>query len=332
MLHFTSSEGVSHPFVWGVRVLDPEGDFEASIQQADQKIARPTSGQRLGGIGFYRTETGQPVFIEADGAYSFDTYLTTYTFANGQYSFALEVHLTLNEGLGLHDAATVSAAYALTLTDGLGLHETPTYLRSVALTLTEGLGLHDAITLNGVYGLTLSESFLMQDTAQTVGGPSNLVTYVINANTGAASEYTNYDFNSGAKLGNKYYAASSAGLFELSGTDDGGTAIASTVRLATTTLSTDLVPSQILKRLPTVYLGVNTLGDIMLKVTANGASNYYTLTGTTGGALHTGRLLLGKGVSARYWDFEITNVSGADFTLESIEFQPTALTRRIVRS
>lgn len=332
MLHFSTNEIVGHPSIWGVRVIEAESDFEASIQQVDAKISRPTSGQRLGGIGFYRTETGQPRFVDAQGAYTFDTYLTTYTFANGQYSFALEVHLTLTEGLGLHDAATLSSNFALTLTQGLGLNDLATPARAVALTLAEGLGLHETITASGVYALLLSEAFLMQDTAATVGGGSNLVTYAVNANTGAVSEYLNYGFNSFAKLGAKYYGASAAGLFELSGADDNGTAIAATVRLATTELLTDRVTEEILKRVPAVYLGVNTAGDMMLKVTANGLSNFYTLAASTSTSLHTGRLLLGRGVASRYWDFELTNVSGADFTLESMVFFPESLSRRIVRS
>jgi len=69
----------------------------------------------------------------------------------------------------------------------------------------------------------------------------------------------------------------------------------------------------------------------VLKVTANGGTNYYSLTSATTSGAQTGRILLGKGVAARYWDFELTNVSGADFVLESITFHPVALARRVGR-
>lgn len=328
MLHF-GTQLSGHTSIWGsYNVYSNEQDWPAEIAQAQAQIAAPTVGQLLGGIGVYRTTTGQPVFKPFGGAYTFDTYLTTYSYANGAYSLALEVYISLSETLNLADAATYAMIYQVALTDGVSLDGVAVAPLVAVTALTENLSLADTTSVNAIYGILLPESLLIGD---AVSVNDVLIAYVVNTNTGAVSTYTNYNFNSFAKLNGRYFGATDAGIYELTGADDDGTDIDASIVLPTTDFPTDQVAADVLKRLPTVYLGVNTLGGMMLKVTANGADNFYTLSGTTTTSLHTGRMLLGKGVAARYWDFELTNVDGADFTLESITFYPVALTRRIVR-
>lgn len=329
MLHFGVQPHAGHVSVWGLKVTERDADPAFEIQQAMALTSWVTTvGQGLGGIGIYRTATGQPQNMVAGGAYTFDTYLTTYLYAQGQYSFALEVQISLAETLNLSDAVTPALILQQLLAEGLTLGDTVTAPYVANVSFTEALTLTDTIAVSAVYGILLPESLLISD---SISINAALVAYVVNANTGAVSTYTNYNFNSFAKLDGRYFGATDAGIYELTGTDDAGTAIDASVVLPTTDFPTDQVSADLLKRLPTVYLGVNTTGGMMLKVTANGADNFYTLAGTTTTSLHTGRMLLGKGVAARYWDFELTNVDGADFTLESISFYPVALTRRIVR-
>jgi hypothetical protein len=38
---------------------------------------------------------------------------------------------------------------------------------------------------------------------------------------------------------------------------------------------------------------------------------------------------IGKGLRSRYWQFELVNIDGADFDLDTIEFHPVLLTRRV---
>lgn len=330
MLHFVNTALSGHTSVWGTtRITDTQNDWQNKIYEANALHALPMVGQHLGGIGIYRTETGQPIEALFDGAYTFDTYLTTYSYANGAYSLALEVHVSLSETLNLADVATYAMIYQVALTDGVSLDGVALAPLVASVALSENLSLTDAISVGAVYGILLPESLLLGD---AVSINDVLIAYVVNANTGAVSTYTNYNFNSFAKLNGRYFGATDAGIYELTGADDDGTAIDASVVLPTTDFQVDKVAdADSLKRLPTVYLGVNTIGDMMLKVTANGDDNFYTLSGTTTTSLHTGRMLLGKGVAARYWDFELTNVDGADFTLESMTFYPVALTRRIVR-
>lgn len=325
MLHFGVIEG-GHNHIWGTRTIEPDVDYENDLRFVSAKIAPPLTGQRLGGIGFYRTETGQPRFNEVDGAYLFDTYVTAYTYVQGQYSFALITALSLYESLNVIEAPAYSAVYSTVLAEVLNAIETPVVIRSIPVGFAETLSVADTYVFQGVYGILLSESLFVSD---TLGTNDALIAYAVNANTGALTTYNNFNINSFAQLNGKFYGMTDAGLVELTGDTDNGIAIDASIKLGTTELGTDTVATELLKRLPAVYLGVNTAGDMLLNVTANGATNTYQLTAATSTSLHTGRLLLGKGVASRYWDFELTNVDGADFTLDSITFYPVALGRRV---
>lgn len=301
--------------------------LQASIPYENALARLPMSGQRLGGIGVYRTETGQPRFNNVHGAYTFDTYLTTYSYVNGQYSFALIIAISLSETLSVSDALGVSVSYAVALSEVLNASDSMTLYRAMPVSLAETLSVSDAYVFQGVYGLVLPESLVFGDTASTNAA---LVAYAVNQTTGAVTTYNNFNINSFAKLNGRFYGMTDAGIVELTGDTDNGAEIPASVKFGTSELSTDIVPAEVMKRLPTVYLGVTAAGDMILRVTANGATNTYTLAEVTNTSLHTGRLILGKGVKSRYWDFELVNSNGADFTLESITLHPVALGRRIV--
>lgn len=329
MLHFGVMTSV-HPSVWGGRFIkSSETNVEYQLWELDARIPRPMSGQFRGGVGMFRTETGQPQTMLAGGAYAFDTYLTTYSFADGSYSIALEAWLTLAESFLVADAHAASMIAQGLLAESFSVSDTILSGVSAPITLAENLSVADTYAGSAVIALALPESILVTDNVST---GATLTTYVVNIRTGAVSNYSNFPFNSIAKVGTKYMATSPDGVYELTGVDDEGADISASITLPTTQLDTEEVPEDVMKRLPTAYLGVATTGDMVLRVTANGASNYYTLAGTTTASVHTGRMMLGRGVAARYWDFELTNVRGADFTLESITFHPVALARRVGRN
>jgi hypothetical protein len=55
----------------------------------------------------------------------------------------------------------------------------------------------------------------------------------------------------------------------------------------------------------------------------------YLLTATGKSGLHGNHVRLGKGLVARYWQFEVRNQGGAAFELNAIELKPTQLRRRV---
>lgn len=322
MLHFCTNEAAGHPSIWGVRVLDAESDFESDIARLDVKVPRPMVGQRLGGIGFYRNETGQPRFNDVQGAYAFDTYLTTYVYADGQYSLAVQTFLTLAETLNIGDVAGINKNVEISLADGVSVGSSVGVQKIAFVALTEALTLHDAISQNVVVSLLLSESLLLSDSVLS-GTP--LLSYVINMTTNALVKYSGFNFNSYANLNGKHYGMLDTGLHELVGESDNGTVIQ-----ASLTLGKQDFGSKQLKQIPLVHIGAMTDGELIMRVlTDSGENRYYRMNAPAVAELKTHRIALGKGVKSRYWQFELQNVAGSDLDLDSISFKGVVLARRI---
>lgn len=328
MLHFgVMPYSTQSPFIWGSKQMYTHTnapDLEAYINLAAVS-ARPlgSSGQYLGPLGIYRTETGWPLVSMLDGAYLLDTYLTTYYYADGDYSFALQTLLSLTDGFNF--SSTVGAPNKninLALADGITLHETPVYTKIAFVALTQAMTLHEAVAFNVKMNIVLSEDLQLTESVLT---NVPLLSYVVNANTFAMTKYRNFNFNSFAHLEGLYYGMNDDGIYELDGDDDNGTAIDATI-----TLGKKDFDSKQLKTIPQTYLGVHTNGALVLKViTDSGAIRYYNMTAPTSGDLKTTRIQVGKGLRSRYWQFELTNVNGSDLTLDSIAFLAVGLARRI---
>lgn len=141
----------------------------------------------------------------------------------------------------------------------------------------------------------------------------------------AFSTYTNFPFNSFAKFNNVFLGAGDGGLFALAGATDNGTPIDAVARTGYTDFQTSK-----LKRVDYMYIGYRTDGEMILRVfTDETTMREYLVTPTGKTGMSVQRVRIGKGVSARYWQFEIANKDGSDFDLNVMEFKPVVLARRI---
>lgn len=141
----------------------------------------------------------------------------------------------------------------------------------------------------------------------------------------ALSTYTNYPFNSFARFNGVYLAAGDGGVFALSGATDDGAFIAAAARVGLTDFG-----SSHLKKVDRMYVGYRADGDMILRVFTNENDvRDYALKATGKTGLHGNHVRIGKGVQARYWQFEIQNKDGADFDLNVMECMPTRLRRRV---
>jgi hypothetical protein len=150
----------------------------------------------------------------------------------------------------------------------------------------------------------------------------------VNSDLIAATEYENYPFNSFAFAGRRHLAASADGIYELTGEDDDGTEIEAYVRTGLLDLGTTA-----LKQVIRAYLGYTSDGKLLLKTfTTDGGQKierWYELTDRTADATREARVKFGKGVKARYWQFEVRNIEGSDFSIDQLQVLPLMLSRRV---
>lgn len=161
------------------------------------------------------------------------------------------------------------------------------------------------------------------------------IAYTINTESRAATKYTQYPFNSFAKINGRQRGATDTGIFKMGGDTDDGEPIAARLRLGLSSLGT-----QIVKRMPAAYMGYSASGDLFVKVvtasTIDGEreANVYRLIVRAANTTREGRVPFGPGIKSVYYDFVIENIDengagGADFALDMIEFFPLLTTRRI---
>lgn len=185
-------------------------------------------------------------------------------------------------------------------------------------------------------GTTPTEMELAALVRESVGFAANLtfdngeyIAWVMNTESKGLSRYTQYPFNSFAKVGGRYMGCAPDGLYWLDGDDDDGAKIPAKIRLGLSSLGT-----RRLKRIPECFIGYTSDGILLLKaiivdeVTGDRSAAHYRLRPRPASSIRENRFTLGRGLKAVDWDFVIENVDGADFELASIEFRPLLLDRR----
>lgn len=207
---------------------------------------------------------------------------------------------------------TASILDSLTVQDAL----TPTF--SLAVVAEESLEISDDQLLNFVFSADITDEV---DITAAFSAGDNLIAWAVNTRTGSISNYLNFPFNSFGAIGSRYYAASKTGLYELTGDDDDSTDIISTIRSGFHQFGGPYLTS-----LDAAYLGVRGDGEYILKIiTADGKLYTYTVNTES---MRTAKVKMGRGMNSRYVSFELVS-SGQDFDLESIEFKPVVLSRRV---
>jgi len=149
----------------------------------------------------------------------------------------------------------------------------------------------------------------------------SFTTWAMNTSTAAVTEYTNYVFNSFARMGNKYLGASDTGLYELLGDNDAGADIIATLKGGYFQFG-----GSRLSRLNAAYIAARGEGQFVLKIRTGDGQEYIYQTNTRN--MRSTKVHMGKGMRARYFSFELVS-TGQDFDLESLEFVPIVVQRRV---
>jgi len=206
------------------------------------------------------------------------------------------------------------------LTDTVGVGDTitsaPLILQVVADETVEITAV-DAVQM--LYDGRLSDTVSLTAVYPSIDG--SVTTWALNTKTGAVTEYSDYAFNSFARLDGRHIAASSEGLYELTGDTDDGQEIVAEMESALFQMSGSRFTS-----FRAAYLAVRGGGRFVLRLeTGDGKTYDYDVTADD---MATTKINLGKGLRSRYFSFTLIS-SGQDFDLEALEFVPIAARRHV---
>lgn len=176
----------------------------------------------------------------------------------------------------------------------------------------------------GTADITLPGFTLSAQGSAVVAAPT-FTSLAMNTRTKAVTTYSNSPFNSLCSFNGVVLAASSNGVVALTGADDNGTDIAASLTVGIS----DFGGAQ-LKRVLAGYAGYRADGDLQLTLITDDATEYtYTLTPRQDTAVHPTRVVFGRGVASRYWQWRLANTAGADFKLDDLSFDVDPLARRV---
>jgi hypothetical protein len=165
-------------------------------------------------------------------------------------------------------------------------------------------------------GLALFEPFVVP--------PPFVIAPVVNTRTFAISEYSNFAFNSMAKLNGKYVYANSSGIYEGGGTDDNGAQIDAGYK----TGAIDMYATEV-QRLRDAYLTFRSDGDIQFFAEGNETyTRMYNIVNSVLDQIHERRVKFERGIRDRYFNFGVSNVNGSTFEMKSVKVLSEPIRKR----
>lgn len=225
----------------------------------------------------------------------------------------------ISEGLVLADAIRAQGRLPATAVETVAVSDVVEPRLLVAVTATEELQLNDENVLQMLFQPTVVEG--LEITLGYLAPSGSTTAWVMNTRTGAVTEYQNYEFNSFASLGNKYIAASKDGLFELVGDTDSGNAIIASLKSGFMQFG-----GTRLSRLGAAYIAARGEGNFILRIVDGDGKTYDYTTSTRN--MRSTKVHMGKGQRSRYFSFELIS-AGQDFDLDTLEFVPVLVQRRV---
>ena len=258
---------------------------------------------------------------------------SAYKTADG-FSYTYGLLILIQEALEADDTATAAAlAFLLTMAEQMSVSEDHIIGGTIVLDLSEGMAGDDTQSLIAALRATISEGLISGMLfGPRVGSPDPddnpeddvWDCWVVNTETRATTTYNNFFFTSMAEVDGTVYTTDGATIYTLGGDTDAGAIIPAEIELPIS----DFGDSH-LKNVNRVYLGMWADGKMALKtITEGNVERWYELEARREG-VHEYRVPLPKGVKSRYWAFQIGNVMGGDFSLESVTILPVVLSRRV---
>jgi hypothetical protein len=226
---------------------------------------------------------------------------------------------SLADGIGMTFTQVAVATKGAQVSEGIGIAPALTPHLILRVTAVEEIGIDDTLALRMLFNPVLSEGIELA--AAYLAPDGSFTTWAMNTRTGAVTEYSNYAFNSFARMGHKYIGASQDGLYELVGDDDAGTDIIADIKSGFAQWA-----GSKFSMIKGIYIGARGDGDMVLKVITGDDKTYNFSVNVQ--SQQTTKIITGKGLRARYFAFELIS-TGQDFDLDTIEFVPLVADRRV---
>jgi len=182
-----------------------------------------------------------------------------------------------------------------------------------------------SIVGHGPLTSTLEITLPMLEIFALMARPGETVTcFVLNTETGALSQYTNFDFNSFCIFNGHNLAACSTGIYLLEGDNDDGTDIDASFSPGIN----DFENAQV-KRMLNAYVPFKGDGQLYLKVTSDDGIQHEYILESVGERTRTVKTKIGKGKKGRWFETEIANIGGTDFEIQEMLFNIELLKRKV---
>lgn len=245
------------------------------------------------------------------------------------------VNASDSQVIGLGEALADTANANDVLTDTASPQAALTDTATATEVVTSIAGHYDLLVsvLTGVDTITFGSSSLnnvLHDTAtvkETIWAADYAaIAWVLNTETAGLSTYVNFGFDSLVQHNGVLYGTNPMGLQSISGDDDLGRQIAANVKTGFLDFK-----ARETKRISDLYVGY-TGGELECDVeTYDGPQEVYTyqLEERDADAPRNSRMKVGRGLSSRYWRFNLKNVNGADFQLYDMEANIGRSNRRL---
>jgi len=234
--------------------------------------------------------------------------------------------ITVEEVLETAIQQPMQMTYLVTMLEALAAEHSGDFLATFMLEADESIEATQTSDFIGFFKMSIEEGIELFVSVQL--GDEVIQGWVLNTQTMGFSEYTNYPFNSLAEANGQYYGLSRDGLYKLDGDDDAGEPIEAVVRTGLVDMG-----SHYLKMATAAYVGYTTTDQMVLKVVTTDQGQkeewWYELRPTTADDMRDGRVPIGRGLRARYWQFEVVNADGADFDVDDVTLLYQVLNRRI---
>jgi hypothetical protein len=232
---------------------------------------------------------------------------------------ALDTPITASGAL-LGDYFFVDYREQAFIRDAVELRTAFTARVSVTDAIFDALDLRDTLTFQQFVQAVIRDRMAISGDHKSAQAAA--IQYAVNVLTGAPTTYQGFAFDSFASAAGSVYATDSTGLYRVRPGDDNGSPISVELDFGATDFGT---PNA--KVVETVYLGVTTDGEVLLRANRDGDDSLYRV--VQRGPIM--RALLAKGSTGRRWNLALEVVDATHFELDLVEIMVGVSTRRWMR-